>query len=331
MNSRTRAERATELPSPAGDVPHQQDGRAALQSEATRQLSSPHNTPRNRIEPIELREVGDYVVRRLDTLNSIARRSLAHFGQDRPDRSAVRSEEARIVALNERWYPELRQNHKSLAPGMLLVIQQGQAHSPLNHAAGSRASADLLPAFGQERNNPSLTPLDVRTNGSYVVKPEDDMLSIARRSLLLRGQATDDKQKIMEEAARILFLNFHYYPQVWTDARTLQAGMILETFEPEHDQGAAPKIWNEVPPGTAGVARDGDHVVVGPGSRGILRPGSKAIVGPSAQAFVFKGAQAEAFPGSLVISAGGEVLTHPGAQVVNHQGDESLPSPETEK
>jgi len=64
---------------------------------------------------------GDYWVVRGDNLYKIAQRSLVAQGKDHPDGRSVFAEIDRIVELNLKYYPKLK-NHR-LEPGMILTVE----------------------------------------------------------------------------------------------------------------------------------------------------------------------------------------------------------------
>lgn len=107
---------------------------SGLQSEAAQALSKPkvhHLTgdhkPRiaREVPALELHSSnGDYLVKRGDTLESIAKRALVLRGhkEDLKDRDKVNTEIARIAANNAKFYPWLAKNPHLLKPFMILDV-----------------------------------------------------------------------------------------------------------------------------------------------------------------------------------------------------------------
>ncbi|MBS2002958.1 MAG: hypothetical protein U0103_16210 [Candidatus Obscuribacterales bacterium] len=95
-----------------------------LHSEAVKHLSGPaakhasdkHGSGSEKFMPTN----GDYWVVRGDNLYKIAQRSLLAQGKDRPDGRSIFAEIDRIVELNLKYYPKLR-DHR-LEPGMILTV-----------------------------------------------------------------------------------------------------------------------------------------------------------------------------------------------------------------
>lgn len=95
-----------------------------LHSEAINHLSGPKaKTVSDKGSESEKLKVtnGDYWVVRGDNLYKIAQKSLVSQGKDHPDGRSIYAEIDRIVELNLKWYPKLK-DHR-LEPGMILTVE----------------------------------------------------------------------------------------------------------------------------------------------------------------------------------------------------------------
>lgn len=110
-----------------------------LHSEAVQHLSGPaakrasekHGSGSEKFMPTN----GDYWVVRGDNLYKIAQRSLLAQGKERPDGRSIFAEIDRIVELNLKYYPKLR-DHR-LEPGMILTVDDKK--QPANAAPATDA------------------------------------------------------------------------------------------------------------------------------------------------------------------------------------------------
>lgn len=124
---------------------------SGLHSEAISHLSGPKaKTANDKGSDSEKLKVtnGDYWVVRGDNLYKIAQKSLVAQGKDRPDGRSIYAEIDRIVELNLKWYPKLK-DHR-LEPGMILTVEDknqpakakpGSEAKPVSEAAQPAAAA----------------------------------------------------------------------------------------------------------------------------------------------------------------------------------------------
>ncbi len=122
-----------------------------LHSEAINHLAGPKaKTTTDKGSDSEKLKVtnGDYWVVRGDNLYKIAQKSLVSQGKDHPDGRSIYAEIDRIVELNLKWYPKLK-DHR-LEPGMILTVED--KNQPAKAKPVSEASQ---PAAAAKSNDPN--------------------------------------------------------------------------------------------------------------------------------------------------------------------------------
>lgn len=118
---------------------------SGLHSEAINHLSGPKaKTASDKGSDSEKLKVtnGDYWVVKGDNLYKIAQKSLVAQGKDRPDGRSIYAEIDRIVELNLKYYPKLK-DHR-LEPGMILTVEdknQPAKAKPVSEAPRTAASS----------------------------------------------------------------------------------------------------------------------------------------------------------------------------------------------
>ncbi|MBS1957549.1 MAG: hypothetical protein JST89_25405 [Cyanobacteria bacterium SZAS-4] len=124
-----------------------------LHSEAINHLSGPKaKTSTEKGSDSEKLKVtnGDYWVVRGDNLYKIAQKSLVAQGKDRPDGRSIYAEIDRIVELNLKYYPKLK-DHR-LEPGMILTVEN--KNQPAKAKPVSEASQPAAAAKSNDPNSP---------------------------------------------------------------------------------------------------------------------------------------------------------------------------------
>ncbi|CAN5434784.1 hypothetical protein BH10CYA1_BH10CYA1_37260 [soil metagenome] len=126
---------------------------SGLHSEAINHLSGPKaKTVSDKGSDSEKFKVtnGDYWVVRGDNLYKIAQKSLVSQGKDHPDGRSIYAEIDRIVELNLKWYPKLK-DHR-LEPGMILSVEDKNQAAKAKPV--SEANQTATATKGNDQNGP---------------------------------------------------------------------------------------------------------------------------------------------------------------------------------